>query len=163
MKTAVFLDGNYLFYCAKDIDITIDYDNLVDSLLGNNDEVLFAKFYTGIEDPCNENQQRFLKWMNHNGYRVGTKPIKINPEGVKSCNLRSNMSADICFTHGSWDKVLIIGGDEDFAYAAKRVRGIGKRVEVAAFQASLSSRLKFECDKFIPLDEMAIMFTKAIS
>ena len=48
---------------------------------------------------------------------------------------------------------ILLSGDVDFLPAVKRVRLLGKNVELWAFKSSLASELKDEADSWIIIDD----------
>ncbi len=53
----------------------------------------------------------------------------------------------------TYDTVILVSGDGDFAAAVNAVKDRGKHVEHAYFKDTPSVALRKACDKYIPLDE----------
>ena len=53
-----------------------------------------------------------------------------------------------------YDVCILVSGDNDFAEAVKIVKDRGIRVEIAAFEHTISRDLKLLADKFISLNEI---------
>lgn len=54
----------------------------------------------------------------------------------------------------SFDKAILVGGDNDFCHVVKQLQRMGKRVEVAGLNSMTSRALKNTADGFIDLEEL---------
>ncbi|MBA2379127.1 MAG: NYN domain-containing protein [Blastocatellia bacterium] len=152
-RVAVFIDGNNLFHAARFHAIDIDYNKLLQVLLGDG-RLLRAFFYTGV-DAGAERQQGFLLWMRRNGFRVVQKELKTFYDGTRKANLDVEIAVDMLSLAGRYDTAILVSGDEDFVYAVNAVAYKGCRVEVAGFRSNTAPRLIDVADFFIDLGEIA--------
>ena len=56
-----------------------------------------------------------------------------------------------------YDVAIVVSGDRDFVPAIQHVQSAGKRVELAAFEKSVSKEIKVVADKFYNLDKMPLL------
>ena len=160
-RVAVFIDGNNLFHAARFHNIDIDYNRLLQVLLGDG-RLLRAFFYTGV-DAGAERQQGFLLWMRRNGFRVVQKELKTFYDGTRKANLDVEIAVDMLSLAGKYDTAVLVSGDEDFVYAVNAVAYKGCRVEVAGFRSNTAPKLIDVADFFIDLGEIGDMVRKDIS
>ena len=148
-RTAIFIDGSHIFYAALQLDIELDYTNLL-STLTQNTQLLRAFFYTGV-DSHNEKQQGFLLWMRRNGYRVVTKDLVPMPDGSKKINLEVEMAVDMLTLSPYYDTAILISGNGNLAYAVDAVSRQGVRVEVVGLRSMTSDSLINVADTYLDL------------
>lgn len=160
-RVAVFIDGNNLFHAARFHSIDIDYNKLLQLLLGDG-RLLRAFFYTGV-DAGAERQQGFLLWMRRNGFRVVQKDLKTFYDGTRKANLDVEIAVDMLSLAGRYDTAVLVSGDEDFVYAINAVAYKGCRVEVAGFRSNTAPRLIDVADFFIDLGDIADYIRKDAS
>lgn len=152
-RVAVFIDGNNLFHAARFHTLDIDYNKLLQVLLGDG-RLLRAFFYTGVDTGA-ERQQGFLLWMRRNGFRVVQKELKTFYDGTRKANLDVEIAVDMLSLAGCYDTAVLVSGDEDFVYAVNSVAYKGCRVEVAGFRSNTAPKLIDVADYFIDLGEIA--------
>ncbi|MCP9495094.1 MAG: NYN domain-containing protein [Pyrinomonadaceae bacterium MAG19_C2-C3] len=152
-RVAVFIDGNNLFHAARFHTLDIDYNKLLQLLLGDG-RLLRAFFYTGV-DAGAERQQGFLLWMRRNGFRVIQKELKTFYDGTRKANLDVEIAVDMLSLAGAYDTAVLVSGDEDFVYAVNAVAYKGCRVEIAGFRSNTAPKLIDVADYFIDLGEIA--------
>ncbi len=152
-RVAVFIDGNNLFHAARFHTLDIDYNKLLQLLLGDG-RLLRAFFYTGVDTGA-ERQQGFLLWMRRNGFRVVQKELKTFYDGTRKANLDVEIAVDMLSLAGCYDTAVLVSGDEDFVYAVNSVAYKGCRVEVAGFRSNTAPKLIDVADYFIDLGEIA--------
>ena len=56
-----------------------------------------------------------------------------------------------------YDVAVVVSGDRDFIPAIQHVQAAGKRVEVAAFEGSVSQEMRKAADRFYELEKMPLM------
>ena len=148
-RTAIFIDGSHIFYAALQLDIELDYTNLL-STLTRQTQLLRAFFYTGV-DNNNEKQQGFLLWMRRNGYRVVPKELLPMPDGSKKINLEVEMAVDMLTLAQHYDTAILISGNGNLAYAVDAVSRQGARVEVVGLRSMTSDSLINVADAYLDL------------
>ena len=71
-----------------------------------------------------------------------------------SKDIQSRMMRDMRNRADSFDKAILVGGDNDFRLVVKQLQKMGKRVEVAGLNSMTSRALKNTADGFIDLEEL---------
>ncbi|EKU99482.1 hypothetical protein Lepto7375DRAFT_1529 [Leptolyngbya sp. PCC 7375] len=159
-RTAIFIDGSHLFYAALQLDIELDYTQLLATLTLDS-KLLRAFFYTGV-DSNNEKQQGFLLWMRRNGYRVVTKELVPMPDGSKKINLEVEMVVDMFTLAPYYDTAVLVSGNGHLAYAVDAVSRQGVRVEVVGLKSMMSDYLINVADAYLDLSTIKTNIQKAV-
>lgn len=151
-KTIFFLDFANINRAANDKNIELDYKHLKD-YMGYQRELLDAYCYIPI-DPRNEHKfDKDIEELQKAGYFVTTKVGTYAGDTYK-CDFDVEMAIDITkMAHIIRpDIVVIASGDSDLIPVVNELRKMGIRVEVAAFNSSMSKLLRLKSSSFIDLD-----------
>jgi uncharacterized LabA/DUF88 family protein len=150
-KTAIFVDGNNIFHSAMQANVQIDYNKLL-NVLTEGQEYQKAVFYTG-SDANAEKQRSFLHWMTHNGWRVVKKEVKQDRDtNTRKAHLEVEIATDMMLSViNNIDTIILVSGDEDFAYTLGKLQDRDIRIVVAGFRDSMSNKLLDVADIFIDL------------
>jgi uncharacterized LabA/DUF88 family protein len=159
MRCAVFIDGNNIFHSARQLGFEVDYARLLAVLLGKDRELLRAFFYTGVDEGA-DRQRGFLHWMRRNGFRVVQKPVKQERDGTRRARLEVEITTDMLAYAEKVDLVILVSGDEDFAYPLQALTQKGIRVEVAGFRGAMANKVMDAADRYIELDQLTERFRK---
>jgi uncharacterized LabA/DUF88 family protein len=159
MRCAVFIDGNNIFHSARQLGFEVDYSRLLTVLLGKDRELLRAFFYTGVDEGA-DRQRGFLHWMRRNGFRVVQKPVKQERDGTRRARLEVEITTDMLSYAEKVDLIILVSGDEDFAYPLHALAQKGVRVEVAGFRSAMANKVMDAADRYIELDQLADRFRK---
>ena len=151
-RVIVFIDGSNLFYAASDLEIEIDYIKLLDYLV-DNACLIHVLFYTG-NDPANEKQSKFLKWMSCSGFRVIAKALTQAPNSAKKANLDVEIAVDMMTLARHCDTAVLVSGDGDFAYVVDAIAHQGVRVEVVGLRSMTSSALIDVANSYVNLADI---------
>jgi len=99
------------------------------------------------------------------GIEVITTPLKKREIECGNCNHKewidiekgvdASLSTDLLWyaLQNAYDKAILLSGDADFLPAVKRVRLLGKNIELWSFNNSLAPELKTEADSCVILDD----------
>jgi uncharacterized LabA/DUF88 family protein len=159
MRCAVFIDGNNIFHSARQLGFEVDYNRLLSTLVGKDRELLRAFFYTGVDEGA-DRQRGFLHWMRRNGFRVVQKPVKLERDGSRRAHLEVEITTDMLSYADKLDLVILVSGDEDFAYPLQALAQKGVRVEVAGFRSAMANKVMDAADRYIELDQLIERFRK---
>ncbi|HEY7738364.1 MAG TPA: NYN domain-containing protein [Candidatus Limnocylindria bacterium] len=146
-NVAVFVDVANLYYAARGQDVDVDYVALLKHATKGRD-LIRAYAYSGL-DPENENQKKFLDFLNKNGYRVVAKDIRKFGDGRVKANLDIELVVDLFRLADRMDVAVIVSGDGDFAPAIRALQDVGVRCEVISFKPNTSSDLFAVADEFV--------------
>ena len=150
-RVGVFVDVANLLYSARSQRLTIDFGKLLDFLRGNR-RLVRAHAYSPTS-PQPGDDQMFLQAVKGLGYRITTKNYKTFSSGAKKADLDLDLCMDVVrLVEGkAVDCIVLVSGDSDFMPMLDYCSDHGVRVEVAAFDESMSATLRQSCDLFINL------------
>ena len=150
-RVGVFVDVANLLYSARTQRLTIDFGKLLDFLRGNR-RLIRAHAYCPTS-PQPGDDQMFLQAVKGLGYRITTKDYKTFSSGAKKADLDLDLCMDVVrlVDGNAVDCVVLVSGDGDFMPMLDYCSDHGVRVEVAAFDESMSAILRQGCDLFINL------------
>ena len=150
---AVFVDVANLYYSARGQEVDVDYVALLKASTKGRD-LIRAYAYSGL-DPENENQRKFIDFLNKNGYKVVHKDIRKFGDGRVKANLDIELVVDLFRLAKRMDIAVIVSGDGDFAPAIRALQDEGVRCEVISFRPNTSSDLIAVADEFIDIMKIA--------
>ena len=159
MRCAVFIDGNNVFHSARQLGFEVDYSRFLSLLVGEDRELLRAFFYTGVDEAA-DRQRGFLHWMCRNGFRVVQKPVKLEKDGTRRARLEVEITTDMMSYANKVDLIILVSGDEDFAYPLQALARHGVRIEVAGFRSAMANKVMDTADRYIELDLYSDRFRK---
>jgi uncharacterized LabA/DUF88 family protein len=152
-NVAVFVDVANLYYSARGQEVDVDYVALLKAATKGRD-LIRAYAYSGL-DPENENQRKFIDFLNKNGYKVVHKDIRKFGDGRVKANLDIELVVDLFRLANRMDIAVIVSGDGDFAPAIRALQDGGVRCEVTSFRPNTSSDLIAVADEFIDIMKIA--------
>jgi uncharacterized LabA/DUF88 family protein len=153
-NVAIFVDVANLYYAARGQDVDVDYVALLKHATKGRD-LIRAYAYSGL-DPENDNQKKFIDFLNKNGYKVLTKDIRKFTDGRVKANLDIELVVDLFKLAHRMDIAVIVSGDGDFAPAIRALQDGGVRCEVISFRPNTSSDLIAVADEFIDAMKLSI-------
>lgn len=161
-KVMVFIDSSNIFHALKRIGFKIDYYKLVKELVGNR--TLVRPYYYGSTVPSPQSlaqktfkvtQEKFHRALRNEGFEVITRPIKTITEDMwveKGVDMALATDMLIGAHNDLFDTLILVSGDNDYLPVLVEVRRRGKRVEVAAFEHTISQEMKQIADRYVALD-----------
>jgi uncharacterized LabA/DUF88 family protein len=151
-KTIFFLDFANINRTASDNNIDLDYKHLKE-YMGYGRELLDAYCYVPI-DPRNEHKyDKDIEELQRAGYFLTSKVGTYAGDSYK-CDFDVEMAIDITkMAHIIRPDIVVLAtGDSDLIPVVNELRKMGIRVEIAAFNSSMSKLLRLKCSSFIDLD-----------
>ena len=151
-RVAIFVDGGSLFRAASRLNLEVDYEKLLPSLLQGRD-LFRAYFYTGFS-PGNSKQTSFLRWMQNNGYRVTQKELTVSSDGSRHANMGVEIAIDMlqfAYYSKQVNVLVLVSQDADLLYALEKIVQSGARLEVVGVRSMTQESMITVGDYFVDL------------
>lgn len=164
--------------------IFIDYRNIVDSTLGLSDDlsldlIRLTHILTGSRSltaayvfdarPRFSLRKDDRAWLLHEelrdkGFRVVARDcLDYNRSEQKEVDVAMASEMIVHALKNHYDIAIVVSGDRDFVPAIQHIQASGKRVEVAAFENTLSEESRKVADIYYQLDKMPLLSLKSPS
>ena len=162
-RVALFIDGANLYATAKALGFDIDYKRLL-ALFGGKGQLLRALYYTALAEEQEYSSLRpLIDWLDYNGYRVVTKPLREFTDAQGRRKVKGNMDIELAVDAMEMvehvDHFVIFSGDGDFSHLVKALQRKGKKVTVASTLRTqppmISDDLRRQADHFLELSTLA--------
>lgn len=143
-RIVIFIDNSNIFQGFRKFNIKADYEKLKNIIA--TDRKLEAIFlYEGVVYPISPEKKKWYKELsNKSGYIIKASFDKISSYGVDEKKVDISIAVDIislAYENG-YDTAVLVSGDGDFVPVVKKLKEIGKEVEVWAFRYSIANTLK---------------------
>ena len=161
-RVALFIDGANLYQSARALGFDIDYRRLLASFSGNC-RLLRAYYYTALLDEQEYSPIRpLVDWLDYNGYRMVTKPLKEFTQATGRRKYKGNMDVEIAVDVMEMaqylDHAVLLSGDGDFRRLVEAVQRKGVRVSVISTIRTqppmIADELRRQADQFIDLADL---------
>ena len=154
-RVGIFVDVQNMFYAAKDRYAgRLDYIKLLDLMLGPRQLTVAYAYIVQIPEI---DQSSFVSLLEHNGYTIRTKDLRLRGDGSAKGDWDVGIAVDIAMMLDSLDVVVLASGDGDFCELAELVKRRNKRIEVTAFSHNTSMDLIRSADQFFPISNEMII------
>jgi uncharacterized protein (TIGR00288 family) len=145
-RISIFIDNSNIFNGFRKYNIKADYEKLKHIITGNR--VLQNIFlYEGIVYPMKPEKKKWYNdLINQSGYEIKTSFDKIATSGVIEKKVDIQIAIDIVSLayENAYDTAVLISGDGDFVPIIRKIRELGKNVEIWAFKYSLAKAISDE-------------------
>ncbi len=159
-RVLILADSDNTFLAAQSFNRKIDWQKIRDYLADSEEgrELIEMVIYVGLP-PAKERfeeqrktKEKFTYWATSNGFLVVQQQGKAKGDGYEAdIDIVMAMDAIELALEIRPDIVVLVTGDSDFAYLAKKLRRRGMRVEVASVEQSLGNELKNAANSVIDL------------
>jgi uncharacterized LabA/DUF88 family protein len=158
-KIALFIDGANLYATSKSLGFDIDYRRMLRHF-GKQAYLLRAYYYTAlIEDQEYSSIRPLIDWLDYNGYRVVTKPIKEFTDASGRRKVKGNMDIELALDAleqvPTVDHMVLFSGDGDFRILVETLQRKGRKVSVVSTVQTqppmIADDLRRQADYFIDL------------
>jgi uncharacterized LabA/DUF88 family protein len=137
----------------------VDFRKLVEAL-GKNSPIWQTYFFASEEDPPNSDQTslyKYLKLALH--FEVHLYPLRKRQMRCNTCGNEwssySEKAAAIGMAatlvslgyNNAFDSAILVTGDSDFLEPIRTVKGLGKRIDLAAWRDSIAQDLEMEASE----------------
>lgn len=162
-KVALFIDGANLYATAKSLGFDIDYKRLLKEFQGKG-YLLRAYYYTAlVEDQEYSSIRPLIDWLDYNGYKVVTKPVKefIDASGRRKIkgSMDIELAVDAMQMAEHIDHIVLFSGDGDFRSLVEAIQRRGRKVSVVSTLQTqppmIADDLRRQADHFIDLNTLA--------
>ena len=161
-KIALFIDGSNLYATSKSLGFDIDYKKLL-KFFQKECYLLRAYYYTALIDDQEYSSIRpLIDWLDYNGYKVVTKPVKEFVDSSGRRKIRGNMDIELAVdameVAGHADHIVLFSGDGDFRYLVEALQRRGCKVSVVSTVRTsppmIADDLRRQADFFIELNTL---------
>ena len=162
-KIAVFIDGANLYATSRSLGFDIDYRRLLKDFQ-KKAYLIRAVYYTALaEDQEYSSIRPLIDWLDYNGYKVVTKPLKEFTDAQGRRKVKGNMDIELAVDAmeiaDHIDHFVLFSGDGDFRYLVEALQRKGKRVTVASTVKTkppmIADELRRQADFFLELSQLA--------
>ncbi|MGL4729705.1 MAG: NYN domain-containing protein [Bosea sp. (in: a-proteobacteria)] len=161
-KIALFIDGANFYGTAKQLGFEIDYRRLLKEFQGRG-FLLRAFYYTALVESEEYSSIRpLVDWLDYNGFRVVTKPVKEFTDASGRRRFKGNMDVELTIDAMELsphiDQMVLFSGDGDFTPLVIAMQRKGVKVSVVSTVTSnppmIADDLRRQCDEFIDLAQL---------
>jgi uncharacterized LabA/DUF88 family protein len=150
-RIAVLMDVQNLYHSAKNLyGMRVNFGAILKTAIANRNLIrAFAyvvRTKTGEEKP-------FFEALIKLGIETRVRDLQEFFGGAKKADWDVGITVDAIRISPSVDTIVLCSGDGDFIQLVEYLKNQGKRVEVAAFGKSSSSKLIEVADEFIDLEK----------
>ncbi|WP_310620541.1 LabA-like NYN domain-containing protein [Flexibacterium corallicola] len=158
-KVALFIDGANLYSTAKAIGFDIDYKRLLKEFQSKG-YLLRAYYYTAlVEEQEYSSIRPLIDWLDYNGYKVVTKPVKEFVDSAGRRKVKGNMDIELAVDAmqlvDTVDHIVLFSGDGDFRSLVEALQRRGRKVSVVSTLQTqppmIADDLRRQADHFIEL------------
>ena len=162
-KIAVFIDGANLYATSRTLGFDIDYRRLLDDFREKG-YLVRAVYYTALaEDQEYSSIRPLIDWLDYNGYKVVTKPLKEFTDSQGRRRAKGNMDIELVVDAMELaeyiDHFVLFSGDGDFRYLVEALQRKGKKVTVASTVKTkppmIADDLRRQADHFMELANLS--------
>ena len=162
-KIAVFIDGANLYATSRTLGFDIDYRRLLADFREKG-YLVRAVYYTALaEDQEYSSIRPLIDWLDYNGYKVVTKPLKEFTDAQGRRRVKGNMHIELVVDAMEFadhiDHFVLFSGDGDFRYLVEALQRKGKKVTVASTVKTkppmIADDLRRQADHFMELANLS--------
>lgn len=151
-RIGIFIDIQNLYHSAKNLyQARVNYKELLKEVAQGR-PIIRAVGYV-VKSEAVEGEASFFEALTKIGIELRMKDLQVFPGGMKKADWDVGMAVDAIRMAEFLDAVVLATGDGDFVPLVEYLKwGMGREVDVAAFERSTSARLKESADRFIDLE-----------
>ncbi len=150
-RILVCLDSANVSIGLRNQNLFLDYNKFYRQVASHGTKLTAIYFGPKFESP---GHNRFLAFLKKAGYKLRTKEVKkIKGEEHRKANFDVELAIDAVDLHLSYDTLVLLSGDSDFAALAIYLRKKGKKVFVLSTRGAISRELVDQSDGYLPLNE----------
>ncbi len=147
MKTALFIDGSYMYDAAKRLGWNIDHRKAI-GVFARPEDLYNAFYYAPVTDSNDERQQKFLDALVFMGYTVRSREAHGDPR------FEAMIATDLLITAPRWERAVLASGSGDLAHTLSALRAQGKEIHLLGVPELTDLELRNQCDRYLDLREL---------
>lgn len=147
MKTALFIDGSYMYDAAKRLGWNIDHRKAI-GVFSKPEDLYNAFYYAPVTDSNDERQQKFLDALVFMGYTVRSRETHGDPR------FEAMMATDLLVTAPRWERAVVASGSGDLAHTLSALRAQGKEIHLLGVPELTDLELRNQSDRYLDLREL---------
>lgn len=153
-RVGVFLDVQNIYHSAKNLyKARVNFKELITSLASGRPIIRSVAYVVKSETALGE--ESFFEALRKTGIELRLKELQIYPDGTKKADWDVGLAVDAIRMANFLDVIILVTGDGDFVPLVEYLKwGMGRQVEVAAFERTTSNRLKEVADHFIGIENI---------
>ncbi len=143
-KIIIFIDNSNIFKGFRKYDIKVDYERLK-IIITKNRKLNGIFLYEGVVYPMSPGKKKWYKNLSEkSGYIIKASFDKIaaNDAIEKKIDIKIAIDMVSLAYENEYDTAVLVSGDGDFVPVIKKLKELGKGVELWAFRYSLANALK---------------------
>ncbi|MFX0069707.1 MAG: NYN domain-containing protein [Candidatus Hermodarchaeota archaeon] len=148
-RIMIFVDNSNIFKGFQKFNIKVDYETLKKVITrGRKLEDIFL--YEGIVYPISPEKKKWYEDLSKKSdYVIKASFDKRTDQEAFEKKIDIQIAIDMISLayENAYDIVVLVSGDGDFIPVVKKLKELGKKVEVWAFRYSLANALKEELDQ----------------
>lgn len=170
-RTALFIDGANLYATAKALGFDVDYRKLLKEYQGRG-YLVRAFYYTALaEDQEYSSIRPLIDWLDYNGYKVVTKPVREFTDSLGRRKFKGNMDIELAVDAMElaqhMDHMVLFSGDGDFRSLVEAMQRRGVRVSVVSTVTTqppmVADDLRRQADEFVDLASMQKLIGREVT
>lgn len=147
-RIIIFIDNSNIFQGFRKYNIKADYEKLKNIITkGRSLQDIFL--YEGVVYPMSPEKKKWYEDLSeHSGYVVKASFDKIAANDAFEKKIDIQIAIDMVSLgyENAYDTAVLVTGDGDFVPVVKKIRELGKDVELWAFRYSLANALSEELE-----------------
>jgi len=162
-RVVIFIDGSNLLHSWMEMYPGERYDILkLRSKLTDGRNLVESCYYGSMRPDRINIESNFHNFLKRNNFTTIILPLKLRGKGYIEKGVDGALLTDlVSYAHiDKYDVAILVSGDQDYWTGLKKVKALGKKVEIAYFYSSdpdkprLCRKLKKVANKFINLCEI---------
>ena len=153
-RVGIFIDVGNLYHSAKNLHQgRVNYRELIKHLVAGRHLIRSMAYVVRSDSAVGESA--FFEALQSAGLELRVKDLQVYGDGLKKGDWDVGMAVDAIRMASFLDVVILVTGDGDFLPLVDYLKwGMGRVVEIAAFQRSASARLQEVADRFTSIESI---------
>lgn len=152
-RILVCIDSANVAIGLRNRGLTLDYKKFLEAIKRHGRQA--TVYYYGPKF-THESHQKFLTFLKKLGCRLRTKPVKVIKDQLgdhRKANFDVELAIDVVDLKDTYDTLILLSGDSDFAALATYLRKHRKKTYVLSTRGSVAKELIKESDGYVVLSE----------